>query len=370
MVTKMRSWRKIHAALIDSERAPQLSDSALALFFLLVMGQDDEGFFPWSTQAVRRLTINRSWSLEQTSLLASELVAVGMAFWDEGGQGIILDKGEFLNGRPRKYREPLTYRPRPNLATEMHEAGDQHEADRRPAIDKRRLDKEEETDRESEPEESDTDSPILLQGDISGQFSPQELQDLRVSFPRLDLEIEAEKCLAWYQSRGDGIRDARTVFVRWLERARPPNGALPLAKANHSEPARELLLWNKPPLPASETAAEVWERCKELLKERIAAPIFATWLAETHGYACEDDRFWVQAKSPFVAEWLYRRAVRLCEDALRDAGRPNAELCLFVEPAEGELPAGNSESSISVSAQVLGATRSNESGERATTRPE
>ena len=34
-------------------------------------------------------------------------------FWDEGAKGIVLHRGEELNGLPRKYSTVLTYRKRP-----------------------------------------------------------------------------------------------------------------------------------------------------------------------------------------------------------------------------------------------------------------
>ena len=76
----MRSWRKLYFKIIDSERAPQLSDSAFTLLPFLLAMQDDEGFCPWTPQAVRRLTISREWSLEQPTELAKEIVVAGMAF--------------------------------------------------------------------------------------------------------------------------------------------------------------------------------------------------------------------------------------------------------------------------------------------------
>ena len=90
----MRKWRKLHSNLIFSERAPMLSDSAMILFCLLVLVQDDEGFYPWTPQAVRSFTISRTWSFEQATELANELVAAGMAFWEEGAAGIVLHRGK------------------------------------------------------------------------------------------------------------------------------------------------------------------------------------------------------------------------------------------------------------------------------------
>ena len=338
----MQTWRKLHVSIIDSERAPLLSDSAFLLFFLLVAAQDDEGFYPWTRQVVRRLTISRTWSFEQATELANELVAAGMAFWDEGATGIVLDRGEELNGSLRKGREALTYRKRPvaQHETPQEALGTEADrrpplADRRPPIDKTRPDQEEETDRESETEESYTDSPTNVQGGIFGHYSSQELLDLRGSFPLLDLEVEAERCVDWYKSKGNSIRDARAVFRKWLERARAPNRALPLSKAKHSSPPGAAPSWDKPHLTPSPDAETFWDKCKELLQGSVTRPIYKTWISPTKGFAVDGDVVWVQAETAAAAEWVDRRMLRLCEEALRDAGKPGAELRLFVEPSLG-----------------------------------
>ena len=341
MVTQSRSWRKLHVKVIDSERAPRLSDSAFTLFFLLVAAQDDEGYYPWTPQAVRRLTISRTWSLEEAKEFANELVAEGMAWWDEGATGIVLDRGEELNGRPRLTRAALTYRNRPVVPHETPQEAlgtevDQRLplADQRLPIDKTRQDLEEETDRESEadPEESVTDWPISLQREILGQYSPQELVDLRGSYPLLDLESEAEKCFAWYNGKGETIRDVRAVYGKWLERARAPNKLIPLSKAKHSSPPRAAPSWEKPHLTPSLEAEALWEKCKALLEGRVPRPIYATRISPTRGFAVDGDVFWVQAETAAAADTLDRRMVGLCEKALSDVGKPNAELKLFVEP--------------------------------------
>ena len=353
MANSMRPWRKFHSALIDSERASRLSDSALALFTLLVLAQDDEGYFPWSAQIIRRVTISRTWTIRETTVLAEELVSVGMAFWDEDRRGIILDKGEELNGRPRKYREPFTYRSLPSVSTDALESSDSQQEDRqlpvgdhwsatgraRPDIDgDTDIDKEEESDVEAESGVGQADLPAQPRLDILGQFSLQELDNLRNSFPLLDLETEASKCIRWYQDRGQDIRNGLAVFRKWLERARPSSGAIPPARtpdsvSNEYGPVRE-----KPPLPPSQEAAALWEKCKELLRGKVQRTNYSTWLAGTEGYAWEGDRFWVQTETPYAAEQLYRRAALDCEDALREIGNVDAELCLFVEPTSGAMP--------------------------------
>ena len=265
-----------------------------------------------------------------------------MAWWDEGATGIVLDRGGELNGLPRKYSAVLTYRKRPIVANETppDALGTEVDrrlplADRRLPLDQTRLDEEEDKDREAEtePEESDTDLPTNLQGGILGRYSSQELLDLRGSFPLLDLEVEAERCVDWYKSKGNSIRHARAVFRKWLERARAPNGTFPFSKATHSSPLRAAPSWEKPPLSPSLEAEKFWEECKELLRGRVTRPIFATWISPTKGFAVDGDVVWVQAETSTTAEWLDRWMAGLCEEVLRDAGKPNAELRLFVEPS-------------------------------------
>ena len=156
-----------------------------------------------------------------------------------------------------------------------------------------------------------------------------------MSFPSLDLEVEAEKCLAWYRSKGEPIRDSRAAFTRWLERARAPTGARTPPKANRSRLPRDEPLWEKPHLAASPEAAALWGKCKELLEIRVVGPIYKTWISPTKGFAVYGDVVWVQAETAAAAEWVDRRILRLCEEALRDAGKPNAEMRLFVEPSLG-----------------------------------
>ena len=65
-----------------------------------------KGFYPWTRSSQSAdFTISRTWSFEQATELANELVAAGMAFWDEGATGIVLDRGEELNGQLRKDRD-------------------------------------------------------------------------------------------------------------------------------------------------------------------------------------------------------------------------------------------------------------------------
>ena len=104
----MRTWRKVHASILDSEQVAQLSDGAIVLLTFLIVAQDDTGFYPWTDTKVRRLVATRpKWSLKKTKTLADEIVSAGIAHWEDGG--IILDSGERLNGKPRSDVAELKY---------------------------------------------------------------------------------------------------------------------------------------------------------------------------------------------------------------------------------------------------------------------
>lgn len=103
----MRPWRKIHQSVLESRRFAELSDGAACLFFLLVIGQDDVGWYPWERLKIRRLTVARQWTDADADRFATELVTVGMAEWAEGG--LMLHRGADLNGRFRRDVTPLVY---------------------------------------------------------------------------------------------------------------------------------------------------------------------------------------------------------------------------------------------------------------------
>jgi hypothetical protein len=103
----MREWRKLHSGILESRRFAELTDEAAVLFFLLISAQDDTGYYPWEPTKIKRLTVARDWSLDRTQTFAEELVQHGMAEWVDGG--LMLRKGESLNGRPRKDIAALIY---------------------------------------------------------------------------------------------------------------------------------------------------------------------------------------------------------------------------------------------------------------------
>ena len=232
----MRSWRKLHSNLIFSERAPLLSDSAMTLFCLLVVVQDDEGYYPWTPQAVRSFTISRPWSFEQTTEFANELVAAGMAFWDEGAAGIVLHRGEELNGLPRKYSAVLSYRKRPIDTNETPLDALGTEADRRLPLADRRLpsDKDPDRDEEEDPEKSHQDLPVHITDDIwdDSRRRNWKLFGCRIhcSIWRLRLRNASpgtEARGSTFAIRGPHSLDGLSAPAHQTERFRPPRPTIP-----------------------------------------------------------------------------------------------------------------------------------------------
>ncbi len=104
---EMREWRKLYSSIVDSEQIAALSDSAFSLFTLLIIAQDDIGYYPWTPVKIRTLTISRGWTLEQAQSFFCEIKEAGLAIEQDGG--IILVNGATLNGQPRNDRRTLTY---------------------------------------------------------------------------------------------------------------------------------------------------------------------------------------------------------------------------------------------------------------------
>ena len=61
----MRPWRKLHSNIVNSDRLAEVSDSAAALFFLLICRQDDVGVYPNSKVKLLALTVTREWSMDE-----------------------------------------------------------------------------------------------------------------------------------------------------------------------------------------------------------------------------------------------------------------------------------------------------------------
>ena len=103
----MKAWRKLHSSILESERFMDVSTEAKVLFFLLVVAQDDTGYYPWERMKVRSLVAVCGWTEQQAGAHAQVLVDGGMATWCAGG--ITLRKGADLNGTARGDRKPFLY---------------------------------------------------------------------------------------------------------------------------------------------------------------------------------------------------------------------------------------------------------------------
>ena len=104
----MRSWRKLYSSILESDQCANLSDGAWSLLTILIVAQDDSGFYPWTPTRVRRVTAARpAWSHDVATAHAEELVSSGIAEWVDGG--ILLGTGKELNGIPRMDVEPEYY---------------------------------------------------------------------------------------------------------------------------------------------------------------------------------------------------------------------------------------------------------------------
>ena len=62
-----------------------------------------------------------------------------------------------------------------------------------------------------------------------------------------------------------------------------------------------------PPLDIDPKADQIWRRALDHLKEQVPEPTFETWLAQTCGVLCDNQRFVVDVPTPFAIAWLERR---------------------------------------------------------------
>lgn len=104
----MRTWRKIYASMLESSQVASLSDRGIVLLTMLIIAQDDTGFYPWERTKVNRLTLIRpKWNAKTVQLTLKELCSAKLVeFVDDG---VVLLKGSQLNGNPRKDIDDLIY---------------------------------------------------------------------------------------------------------------------------------------------------------------------------------------------------------------------------------------------------------------------
>ena len=111
----MRPWRKLHSNIVKSDRLGKVSDSAAALFFLLICGQDDLGVYPNAKVKLMALTITREWSMDQIRGFLGELEETNMVQLDE--KAITIVDGVEKNGKIHK-GAPLYYFDQKEIATD------------------------------------------------------------------------------------------------------------------------------------------------------------------------------------------------------------------------------------------------------------
>ena len=111
----MRPWRKLHSNIVNSDRLAEVSDSAAALFFLLICRQDDAGVYPNSKVKLLALTVTREWSMDQIRGFVGELERANMARVDE--KAITIVDGVEKNGKITK-GAPFYYFDQKELATD------------------------------------------------------------------------------------------------------------------------------------------------------------------------------------------------------------------------------------------------------------
>lgn len=180
----VRAWRKLYATILDSDQVSALSDGAAFLLCLLIVAQDDTGYWPWTQAKVRHLIACRpGWTHKSATSYAEELVREGIAKWAEAG--IVLLSGEALNGRYRSDNQPVIYSRTPLLGLNLKDTPSILEVS--PRVEERKSrgekEKEERKSRETQP------PPQPL--------SPDFLSELAIKYPTLDITSQLENCAEW-----------------------------------------------------------------------------------------------------------------------------------------------------------------------------
>jgi len=107
----LRDWRKLYRGITVSDKIGLVSDGAAFLFTLLIANQDDAGRYPWTPAKIRALTITRSWSVQDTYAILTELVQSNLVVLTEGFAEIV--GGAEKNGPPtsgsERHRTPRLY---------------------------------------------------------------------------------------------------------------------------------------------------------------------------------------------------------------------------------------------------------------------
>lgn len=231
----MRDWRKLHKAILTSDRMPNCSFDALWLWALLTVAQDDKGLFPWTKAKVMTITAAYGLTFERASQLAEALVEEGIAEWQDGF--IHLINGEVYNGRPRDSRQDFFYgEPHDGLggasvARQRHVSG---ASVTRPEG--------EERERRVEGEESESAQPRAT------RVTPDFIEEMVLEFgPRLGGEAKAREHISEALNHKAITKriDKRAYLRKWLQRdvdnLAPANGLI----NDLDKWEREAAKWNR-----------------------------------------------------------------------------------------------------------------------------
>ena len=105
----MRQWRKLNTEIISSGRVREIDFEQRWMLTLLLMGQDDDGYFEWEPAKVLPLVAGTTtWSLEKCEQLVGSLCDAGLLTRVECY--VILYQGTKYNGQPRSDRNGRFYR--------------------------------------------------------------------------------------------------------------------------------------------------------------------------------------------------------------------------------------------------------------------
>ena len=88
------------------------------------------------------------------------------------------------------------------------------------------------------------------------------------------------------------------------------------------------------------TAADVWSRIREAMRDKVPEHAHSTWIASAHVSALTSDELLLEAKNPFHVEWLEDKYGAMLEaEAERLLGRPlRISVCCSTTPDSVEVP--------------------------------
>src|SRR5262245_46431026 len=85
------------------------------------------------------------------------------------------------------------------------------------------------------------------------------------------------------------------------------------------------------------TASTIWEQVLGRIEAKVGRHSFHTWFKPTTLLLDDGSRVAVQVPNPLFTEWLPKHYSVVLAEALKDVGRPNAEL-IFVPEVKQAVP--------------------------------